>query len=245
MARLSDLVALMEEHRVDTGASLTIFARRLREAGRVSKSGRGRSAASMTALDAARFAIAVLATDSPERAADAENVYSGMVLSNWSEMADMPIPFDRDGKPTLDVFLADILERIGAGEIDAIAHDRAKAATPEGKKVFHIAPTMGIDLFRSAVTAVIQISGTRWTFRHPLLDELIGAVGMDETDRLQADIERETNRFRTGKNLHAYMDGKLFRALANLVTQPTTANVERQSAITEPGASAPGQHEEN
>jgi hypothetical protein len=79
MAKLSDLVSVFALHNVDTAGTLTLFSRRLREAGRVSKAKRGRGAASMKYLDAARFLIALGATDHPERVAEVEPFFSSAV----------------------------------------------------------------------------------------------------------------------------------------------------------------------
>jgi len=74
--KLSDLVSILADRGVDSPSTLALFSRRLREAGRVSKAKRGKGAAHMTYRDAARFLIAVFATDHPERANDAEQFFS-------------------------------------------------------------------------------------------------------------------------------------------------------------------------
>src|SRR5689334_10900765 len=102
MALLSELVATCEAQRLDAGSTLNVFARRLREAGRITKAGRGRGAAHMTYLDAARFLIACAATDHPERAADAEFVFSNLVRSEEMGIIDADFPMTKDNAPTLD-----------------------------------------------------------------------------------------------------------------------------------------------
>lgn len=218
MARLSEIVALLEERRVDTGATLNLFARRLREAGRVSKAGRGRGAAQMTATDVARFAIAVLATDSPERAADAEAVYSDMILSDWTEREELALPLDLQGKPTMDAVLAQAIQLVGSGELDRIVRENVERKTPPGKPIIAIRPPLEVSIFRSSVSGSIMVGGWQMTFRHPLLDKVISATDYMEANAITEAFERETVRFRTGKNLIARLDHNLFGALAKLAS---------------------------
>lgn len=215
MARLSDLVALMEEHRVDSGSTLNLFARRLREAGRVSKAGRGRGAASMTPTDAARFAIACLSADHPERAVDAEAVYSGMVLSDVLVRPDFPIEYDPNA--TFDGFVAHLLTIVARGDVDALQRRNVEAKTPPGKPLIVIAPDVSITVFRSSVSAVVRVAGVEWTFRHPLLDAMIGSSDYLESRDRERVFEQETLRFRTGKNIVASFNGATVRQLAHLV----------------------------
>ena len=221
MARLSDLAATLEEHRVDTGATLNLFSRRLREAGRVSKAGRGRGAASMTFLDAARFAIACFATDHPEQAADAEFVFSNTVFSGAMPYGaeDQGFALDREAAPTLDLGLAALLAAIADGAIDRAARRTAEveAAESNSRHLIVIPPQIEVDLSRGGVSAAISVQGSRWIYHHPALVAVTEAPDYLAQKPLLAAYERETHRFRTGKDLRAKMDGKLLRGLASTV----------------------------
>jgi hypothetical protein len=221
MALLSELVATCEAERLDAGATLNVFARRLREAGRISKAGRGRGAAHMTYLDAARFLIACAATDHPERAADAEFVFSNLVPASGSSL-DADFPMTKDEAPTLDLALAKTLEWLGTGNIDAVAAARWKKSVPEVPAHIHIpAPAIvWLILRRSAAGAQLRVLDGRYIYQHPSLAAMVGSfeVGGYPVQKVaQEAFERETHRFRTGKNLSAEFDGKLLRAVAKLV----------------------------
>ncbi|KFB08847.1 hypothetical protein EL18_03101 [Nitratireductor basaltis] len=217
MALLSELVATCEAQRLDTRGTLSIFARRLREAGRISQAGRGRGAAHMTFLDAARFLIACAATDHPERAADAEFVFSNLVHSGERGM-DADFPLTKEEAPTLDLALAKTLEWLGTGKIDAVASARWKEKFPEGPHF----PSAFVWLIlpRSGAAAQLRVLDGRHSFHHPSLAAVMDSVsGGEPAARNVAEeaFERETRRFRTGKNLTAEFDSKLLRAVANLI----------------------------
>jgi hypothetical protein len=217
MALLTELVATCEAHRLDTGATLGVFARRLREAGRISQAGRGRGAAHMTYLDAARFLIACAATDHPERAADAEFVFSNLVCSG-DMGTDADFPMTKEEAPTLDLALAKTLEALGTGKIDAVASERWKKKFPEGP---HIpAAFVWLILRRSGAVAELRVLDGRYYYQHPSLEAVFGSIadgGYPVQKVAQAAFERETHRFRTGKNLTAEFNGELLRAIAKLI----------------------------
>lgn len=217
MALLTELVATCEAHRLDTGGTLSIFARRLREAGRISQAGRGRGAAHMTFLDAARFLIACAATDHPERAADAEFVFSNLVRSG-DMGTDADFPMTKEEAPTLDLALAKTLEALGTGKIDAVASERWKKQFPEGP---HIpAAFVWLILPRSGAAAELRVLDGRYHYHHPSLAAVIGSLdggGYPVQKVAQEAFERETHRFRTGKNLTAEFNGELLRAVAKRI----------------------------
>jgi hypothetical protein len=80
-------MALISELNAATAEALTplplptvaMFSRVLREAGLISKKGRGRGAAHATPLDGARLLIALLATTSPSQAADCVTDFGALV----------------------------------------------------------------------------------------------------------------------------------------------------------------------
>ena len=176
MALLSELVATCEAQRLDAGATLNLFARGLREAGRISKAGRGRGAAQMTYLDAAHFLIACAATDHPERAADAEFVFSNLVHSGEA-IADGDFPLAKDRAPTLDLALAMTLKELGTGNIDAVASARWKKKFPDGPHI----PAAFVSLIvrRSGAVAQLRVLDGRYHYHHPSLAALVSSVGPD------------------------------------------------------------------
>ena len=210
MALLSDLVAICAEHRVDTEATLTLFARRLREAGRVSKAGRGRGAAKMTFLDGARFLIACAATDHPERAADAESAFSALINAG-REISFGKGKGDHEGDGTLlDASLAEVLSSIADGSLDAALRQR-------GFK-YVVETPLQLSLFRSAAACNLEAGGAILRFAHPTMaDMMANQPSTPDDPRMQA-YEQETLRFRTGKNLSAELNSDLLRAVAHAIS---------------------------
>ncbi|WP_156415184.1 hypothetical protein [Sphingobium baderi] len=218
MATMPELIAVLEKHRVDNGATLELFGRRLREAGRITKGKRGRGAAHMTYLDAARLLIACAATDHPERAVDAEYVFSNLVRHSEAGIdGDFPLPAVEAA--TLDLGLAMTLEAIGNGSVDAIAKKRWEAEHPES----HIrAPAFcWLRLHRSHTSADIRVLAGRYIYHHPALKALTDSIDngtLHEVRDFATDaLDRETYRFRTGKNLAAEFEEKLLNDVAKLI----------------------------
>lgn len=218
MALLSELVAVCEAERLDNGATLNLFARRLREAGRISKAGRGRGAAHMSYLDAARFLIACAATDRPEQAADAEYVFSNLV--RHSDIGtDADFPMNVPAAQTLDQALAMALQAIGEGKVDEVATARWREKFPEPE--IPVSTNMWLMVHRSHVSADLRLLDGRYIYHHPALKALTDSMGngtSPEVNKVATEaLSRETHRFRTGKNLRAEFDASLLRAVAKLV----------------------------
>ncbi|MBO6892857.1 MAG: hypothetical protein JJ866_13020 [Roseibium sp.] len=218
MALMSELVELCERHNVDKASTLSVFARRLREAGRVSKAGRGRGAAHMTFLDAARFLIACAATDHPEKAADSEFVFSNLVLSS-SGSVNAEIDPKIEGAETLDACLSATLELIANGKI----LERAKADWKEKLETLSGGPVnfhAFIVIHRSHVGAQMRVLGSQLFFYHPALIDVMKAGdegGYPAQKPFLKAFERETHRFRSGKNLTAEFEMELLKAVADLI----------------------------
>ncbi len=215
LALLSDLVEVCSEKRVDAARTLNVFARRLREAERVTKAGRGRGAARMSYLDGARFLIACAATDRPERAADAEAVFSNMVWE--SEMLSGPRSWLRkDDAPTLDLALANLLGAIAHGEIDRYNEARAEKRA-DGKPVVLTPPIFDLVIFRSSVAALIRFPDAEYRFQHPTMAAVCAASTYAEQQPLLEAFERETDRFRSGKNIVVTLEADLLRSIATII----------------------------
>lgn len=215
MALLSELVATCEAHRLDTQATLTVFARRLREAGRLSQAGRGRGAAHMTFLDAARFLIACAATDHPERAVDAEHEFSRF------ENAD-GVFADEAARLTekyLDEALAKVMEWLCDGTLVRARTAKWAKDHPAFSEQCPVPVIADLTVSRGG-TAWFNINGAQTAFHHPALIATVGSIkdgGYPVQKVAQEAFERETYRFRTGKNLTARLDTDLIRAVADLI----------------------------
>lgn len=209
MALLSDLVAICAEHRVDTEATLNLFARRLREAGRVSKAGRGRGAAKMTFLDASRFLIACAATDHPERAADAEATFSTLVNNARESSSGRGKEHDGD-RSLLEDSLTTLLGSIADGSFDAALRKR-------GFK-FAVEAPLQLNLFRGAAACNLEAGGIILRFAHPAMVDLMTNRPTSPDDPRVLAYEQEMLRFRTGKNLSAELNGDLLRAVAYAIS---------------------------
>lgn len=207
MATMPELIEVLEEYRVDTGATLELFGRRLREANRITKGKRGRGAAHMTYLDAARVLIACAATDHPERAADSEYEFSNTILS------------DSDGPElTLDSALAELLEKIASGELmkDAGPATLAHARDPKKQHV-PIPPIVSLIVWRAGVQARLQVQDCIRVFRHRSLIAVTKALADGGMMERAKDYEHATARFRSGKNPTAELGFGLFQAVAKLI----------------------------
>ncbi|MBN8484131.1 MAG: hypothetical protein J0L50_05075 [Sphingomonadales bacterium] len=190
MAKLSDLVSVFASHDVDATGTLTLFSRRLREAGRVSKAKRGKGAATMTHLDAARFLIALGATDHPERVQDVEPFFS------------RALPLCRPG--AVDG-LPDILREILDDEMEL---DRAVAYLI--KHVSNIAvgdvSSTWLEIDRANGGAMIQMGNSALFFEQPQMRALHlseGTHGDSAFDQKFDEAARESATFATGKCIKA------------------------------------------
>lgn len=223
MALLSEMVATCEAHKIDTAPTLGVFARRLREAGRLSKAGRGRGAAHMSFLDAARFLIACAATDHPERAVDAEYTFSNFV---WGDAGTLfpDFPISKAATPTLDTALAKALELLADGTLDVLANESLELQKEKfaGFTMPVLPPVIWLILRRNGAAAELRVMDGRYQYRHPALAALTRSFDEDGGGRPAQKVaveafERETHRFRTGKNLTAELDLQVLRAVADLI----------------------------
>ncbi|KPH80562.1 hypothetical protein AE618_12395 [Bosea vaviloviae] len=159
----------------------------------------------MTFLDAARFLIACAATDHPEQAADAEYQFSNAVFSHGLDGTSFHL--DATIAPTLDIGLARLLGAIADGTIDEAHHAKGSP----------FAPMLSLLVFRGGVNANIRVQGSEYHFSHPTLSAVVSAPDYLSQKPLSEAYERETYRFRNGKNLIAELNATLLRAVANLI----------------------------
>jgi len=190
MAKLSDLVSVFAFHEVDTSGTLNLFSRRLREAGRVNKAKRGKGAATMTHLDAARFLIALGATDHPERVQEIEPFFS------------RALPYCR---PSAVDDLPDILREILDGNFEL---DRAVAYLI--MHVTHVpsklASSTWLEIDRSNGGAMIKMGCAELFFEQPQMRALHLAEDLEPSsdfDQKFDEASRESTTFATGKMIKA------------------------------------------
>lgn len=200
MALMSELVEVGASEGLDKASTLKVVARRLREAGRLSQAGRGRGAAHMTYLDASRFLIACAATDHPERAVEAEGVFSAVTDENGVR---------------LDNALAKFLEDLASGKID---NETDPGPAPE---VVRLPPHCHLLVRRSGLTAELRVNDVRTQFLHTALHEIVDATVKNpdhQKSRRSSDTFADASiPFRSAKNLHAVLELPLFRAFATLI----------------------------
>jgi hypothetical protein len=208
MAKLSDLVSVLAAHEVDAFGTLNLFSRRLREAGRVSKAKRGRGAASMSYLDAARFLIAVGATDHPERAIEVEQFFSNAL--------PFCMPSRVEGLPPV---LADIFD------LD-LPFDQAVAMLVErcGDIPIPLTPKTYLEIERASGGGSITIGdGVLW-FVQPKTRALYTGDSLPadpaELDRLNDEALVESGKFATGKSIRATFFLGLIMALRKSIAGP-------------------------
>jgi hypothetical protein len=190
MAKLSDLVSVFAFHEVDTSGTLNLFSRRLREAGRVNKAKRGKGAATMTHLDAARFLIALGATDHPERVQEIEPFFS------------RALPYCRPG--AVDG-LPDILREMLDDDMEL---DRAVAYLI--KHASHLAPSDAsstwLEIDRANGGAMIHMGHSALFFEQPQMRALHlseDAHRDSAFDQKFDEAARESATFATGKSIKA------------------------------------------
>ncbi|WP_226662925.1 hypothetical protein [Alteriqipengyuania lutimaris] len=212
---MSDLVEVCSEKRVDAARTLNVFARRLREAERVTKAGRGRGAARMSYLDSSHFLSACGMTDRPERSADAEHVLSSSVFESGTVSGPRSW-LTKEDAPTFDIGLANLLSAIGSGEIDRYNEARAKDRA-NGGPIVVTPPNFEVVIFRSSVAALIRFPDAEYRYQHPLMAAVCAASTYAEQQTLLEAFERETDRFRSAKNIVVTFEADLLRAVATTI----------------------------
>lgn len=192
MAKLSDLVGVLGAHYVDAPRTLHVFARRLREAGRVTKAKRGFGAADMTHRDAARLLIACGATDHPERAAECEQFFSVNLPGTLTE-SDEALMEVHQRQLSLDEAVALLIEACP----DMPNEDKSRLC---------------LEICRSSGCATIYTRHGSLTFERPEIAGWFASTGLDQAEWRAAG--EGASRYATGKNLKASFYYPLLNALA-------------------------------
>lgn len=199
MAKLSDLVTILALEHIDVPATLQLFSRRLREAGRVTKAKRGFGAAEATPLDAARLLISMGAADRPEQAVEGEMFFS-------SATAD-PMFHDAGIIPLFDEF-----QEQGARLDDALA-------TILGNREFIWKNKPLLQFERATGSAKISVDHAALAFQQPehlnvRKARLRGWDGIADPEQWECQQYASIGQFGSGKNICVSFDPRLLLSLS-------------------------------
>ena len=179
-----------------------LFARALREAGLLTTGGRGSSAPHMQTIDAARLLLAHLASETAETAPRA--------VRDFGELIALADPTGSGHKP----FRARFEERLGKRRtflhgicelIDMFRHEHGaeyfQAASDEATKMLggiSATPACGIIVNVTKFSAAIEISGFRYTYRHPGYIALMMNQDDPESEKLIRQWRKVGDRYWSG-----------------------------------------------
>lgn len=161
----------------------------------------------MTFMDAARFAIACLATDHPERAADAEIFFSNLAFSNSRALGGSTV--SHSPGETFESGFASLLRQAAHGQLNQPLSAIVERGTP-------IARIRAGDI-EASFAFTPAIDAPTWG----AADNLHGDLAAHEA--WAVDAYAPAQRFRTAKNLVAIFEDDLIRALAKLVAGENAA----------------------
>lgn len=168
VAKLSEVLKISE-------ATLTVYDRTLRDAGLLSKGGRGRGSIHRSPLDAARFLIALLVTPSPARAVDAVNDFGNLVheqdhIRDANRLTlDELWPAFRRGH-TFEEALSCIIAGFGDQRFRDVLWDRGyELPSTHGKGTERHYPGLQISVRDTKVDASINIDGNEYFYHHAAL----------------------------------------------------------------------------
>lgn len=176
MALVSDLNKAVAEATLTALPTVSIFARRLRDANLISKKGRGRGAAHATPLDCARLLIALLANSSAKDAPERVRDFGGLV----SQSMEM---FRRNKKSdggTEDVLISNLTMANAYGLAEHHTFEQAFAAVIAGfaEERFVSAysqcdypPHLAVVVYDTGLAAQIILGSNRYVYRHK--DEIV------------------------------------------------------------------------
>ena len=152
-------------------ATLTVFDRTLRDAGLLGKAGRGRGSVQRSPLDTARLLIAVLATNSPARAAEAVVDFGCLYLysAQGRDPNDMRLSELWDGALDAHSF-EQALEGLIAGFGKQSFRDAMTAhlhPTPHDPMTEGFFPNISIELHVTELQVFIGLGGNIYCYKHP------------------------------------------------------------------------------
>ena len=193
MATPGQLITRLSEILTVPAETITVFDRVLKDAGLLTKGGRGRSAPHRTALDTARILIALLSTASPARAAEATADFCSLVeldeapTAGRADLPSLHTVCRLQHGHTLEAAIAALLDTLG----DPADREAIEAQTP--------AP-LRIDVEQTGVEAIIILNGHIHHYLHPAALAAEGLplpkAGTDAAGWIAADDQWATVRAR-------------------------------------------------
>lgn len=172
MATPGELVKKMSEVLTIPEPTMAMYDRALRDAGLLTKGGRGRSSAHRTPLDAARLLIAALVTTSPARAVDAVTDYG--VLEFQRSFSPPPNPEKLtlarlcgkgfETSHTFEEAMAAIIGGFGAAGFMSTLEEYGTDRHDDGSFCF---PHIGVKVWNISVCAEINVQGNKYFYLHP------------------------------------------------------------------------------
>jgi len=140
MARLSQLVTTLSDTLGVPEPTVRLYARHTQESGFITKKGRGKSAAQMSATDAANLLIAILGTITAKDAGTAIELYRNCRLLGTPppEWADYEIPAIQ--KLTKGHSFGEAIEALVASAIDGTLEAFLTVTNPTGDKAIDLDP---------------------------------------------------------------------------------------------------------
>ncbi len=175
MATPGQLVSKLSEILTIPEPTMGMYDRVLRDAGLLSKGGRGRSAVQRTSLDTARLLIAPLVTSSPARAAEAVEDFG--VLECHELHLKNPDALTLSKLCGVAFESVHTLESAVSAIIDGFGNGNFVSRLEEAASNFHggreVLPHIGIKVWDTKVAAEINISGNLYIYHHPSLIKAI------------------------------------------------------------------------
>ncbi len=179
ISKLSDVLTIPER-------TVTVYDRVLREAGLLSKAGRGRGSVHRSPLDTARLLIALLSTSAPARAAKAVRDFGALECRKLSianpDKLDLSKLCGKQFKRvhTLEDAISAIIAGFGRDDFRELLEDNVR-----GDSRMPLLPYIGIVVYDTKLAAEINIEGNVNGYRHSLL--------LDANKPRSSDNERDRN----------------------------------------------------
>ena len=167
ISRLSEVLNIPER-------TVTVYDRVLREAGLLSKAGRGRGSVHRSPLDTARLIIALLCTSAPARAAEAVLDFGALEYSEMEAVPPSPLDLEKlcgepfGGTHTFEDAVTAIVAGFGRVEFREMLEANTNK-NPNANPAWD--NDIGIMVYDTNFTAEINVQGHWYKYQHPdLLD---------------------------------------------------------------------------
>jgi hypothetical protein len=215
MALISELNKVTADALTFPLPTVTMYSRVLREAGLLSKKGRGRGAAHATSRDGARLLIALLVTPSPSQAAECVKDFGALVCSDgvaYEGSAFTPeIAYELPKRHTFEQMVASI--------IDGFSHERfAKCIEQEiGRQknpLLRAPPRITVGVLDTAMAAGIEIGSNHFRYS---FGEMVDCPAGQPLKRAFAKFERAVSKYRRGIDSRRSVDTGPLRKIAAVI----------------------------